>query len=403
MHGIIVQNMNHDAMLSPATTCVTLIAFAPAIALGLGRFAYALILPDMRATLDWTYVEAGWLGTVNATGYLAGALLTDSITSRFGLTRVFYIGVWVTVATLFAIAVSDNFIWLSVWRFMAGVFGAFCFVVGGTLAAAISSTQTDNVKRGRILGLFYAGPGFGILLSGILIPPLLGQLGSSAWPFAWVLLGCFAALLGGLSMVAVLPEDRITTQHSEQRMKFRSSDHIPILFGYGAFGAGYIGYMTFMFIHLSNLGASTAQLVLFWGVLGIASMATPWLWARVLENLCNGTATALLILVTFIGAAVPLFSASFTVAIVSAAVFGSALFAVPAATTVFVRRNIGSRDWPHALGVLTVAFGLGQVIGPLFIGYISDNSGNITDGLIWGCAFLLAGISFSALQRDTAR
>ncbi len=44
------------------------------IGLGLSRFAYALILPDMRADLHWRYSDAGLMNSVNAGGYLLSAL-----------------------------------------------------------------------------------------------------------------------------------------------------------------------------------------------------------------------------------------------------------------------------------------------------------------------------------------
>ena len=46
------------------------LALGPAAALGFGRFAYALLLPSMRADLGWTYAEAGALNAANALGYL---------------------------------------------------------------------------------------------------------------------------------------------------------------------------------------------------------------------------------------------------------------------------------------------------------------------------------------------
>jgi len=50
------------------------LAMGPAVALGLGRFAYALLLPAMRADLGWSYAVAGAMNTANAIGYLIGAL-----------------------------------------------------------------------------------------------------------------------------------------------------------------------------------------------------------------------------------------------------------------------------------------------------------------------------------------
>jgi predicted MFS family arabinose efflux permease len=51
------------------------LSIGAAVALGFSRFAYALLLPAMRADLGWTYVEAGALNTAIGAGYIVGALL----------------------------------------------------------------------------------------------------------------------------------------------------------------------------------------------------------------------------------------------------------------------------------------------------------------------------------------
>src|ERR1700744_3019639 len=59
------------------------LAMGPAVGLGLGRFAYALLLPAMRADLGWSYAQAGTINTANAAGYLIGALLAAPVAARF--------------------------------------------------------------------------------------------------------------------------------------------------------------------------------------------------------------------------------------------------------------------------------------------------------------------------------
>ena len=49
------------------------LALGSAIALGLGRFSYALLLQPMRTDLGWSYLTAGAMNTVNAGGYLVMA------------------------------------------------------------------------------------------------------------------------------------------------------------------------------------------------------------------------------------------------------------------------------------------------------------------------------------------
>ena len=53
---------------------ITILAIAPAIGLGICRFAYALVLPNMRESLGWSWSMAGLMNTINSAGYLIGAL-----------------------------------------------------------------------------------------------------------------------------------------------------------------------------------------------------------------------------------------------------------------------------------------------------------------------------------------
>src|SRR5690349_8574770 len=63
-----------------------------AVALGFSRFAYALLLPAMRADLGWSYVEAGALNTAIGAGYILGALVAAWTAKRWGTARAFLYG-----------------------------------------------------------------------------------------------------------------------------------------------------------------------------------------------------------------------------------------------------------------------------------------------------------------------
>ncbi len=89
---------------------ILILSLAPTVGLGIGRFAYALVLPDMRDSLGWSYSAAGFMNTINAIGYLAGALLTSRMIRRFGLSATIR---WATLACLFSLmlcALSGQFL-----------------------------------------------------------------------------------------------------------------------------------------------------------------------------------------------------------------------------------------------------------------------------------------------------
>ena len=76
-----------DRPSSPAhpARLILILSLAPTVGLGIGRFAYSLVLPDMRDALGWSYSAAGFMNTINAAGYLVGALLASRMIKRFGL------------------------------------------------------------------------------------------------------------------------------------------------------------------------------------------------------------------------------------------------------------------------------------------------------------------------------
>ncbi|MEG2034136.1 MAG: YbfB/YjiJ family MFS transporter, partial [Janthinobacterium sp.] len=99
----------HDQ--SPAHPLATALALSlgAAIALGLSRFSYGLLLPPMRADLGWSYLLAGAMNTFNALGYFLGALATPALMRRLGVWRLLIIGcVLASVFMLMSGLVSDT-------------------------------------------------------------------------------------------------------------------------------------------------------------------------------------------------------------------------------------------------------------------------------------------------------
>ena len=65
------------------------LSIGAAVSLGFSRFAYALLLPPMRASLHWSYVQAGGMNTANALGYVFGSAIAAWLSRRMGIKRAF--------------------------------------------------------------------------------------------------------------------------------------------------------------------------------------------------------------------------------------------------------------------------------------------------------------------------
>src|ERR1700720_5024236 len=109
---------------------ILILSLAPTVGLGIGRFAYSLVLPDMRDALGWSYSAAGSMNTINAAGYLVGALMASKLIKRFGLSAAVRWGTLACVASLALCALSGNFAVLSFARLLAGLGAAGGFIGG---------------------------------------------------------------------------------------------------------------------------------------------------------------------------------------------------------------------------------------------------------------------------------
>jgi MFS family permease len=284
---------------------------------------------------------------------------------------------------------------LSFARLLAGFGAAFGFIGGAALAATVA--QSQPLRANFLLSLFYAGPGLGILTSGLVAPFTLQAFGPGSWWIVW-----WALTLLSIAMTLPLllaPIDASAGITEAAPAKFAIKPVLIYLAGYFLFGAGYIAYMTFMIAYVRDGGGGPASQSAFWCLIGLSAFATPWLWRRVLAMDRGGLSTAIILGVNAIGAGLPLFGHSPLLLATSALVFGVSFFALVGSTTAFVRFNYPPAAWPTAIAAMTIAFGVGQTLGPIAVGAITDAMGSLSYALNVSAALLAVGAIAAAFQR----
>jgi predicted MFS family arabinose efflux permease len=292
-------------------------------------------------------------------------------------------------------ALSGNFVLLSLARLIAGFGAAAAFVAGGALAARIAQSRPGHADF--LLSLFYAGPGIGILASGLIAPLTLQAFGPGSW---WIVWWVMTALAAAMTMPLLVTElDGDTALMPGGTAQFRIGPVLIYLTAYFLFGAGYIAYMTFMIAYVRDGGGGAAAQAAFWSLIGLSAFATPWVWRRVLGLDRGGISTTIILGVNAAGAALPIFGHSPWLLAISALVFGVAFFAVVGSTTAFVRFNYPPAAWPTAIAAMTIAFGIGQTLGPIMVGAITDALGSLSYALNVSAAMLVLGAVLAAFQR----
>ena len=396
-----------EAQALPTLVVAAALALGSAVSLGLARFSYALLLPPMRADLGWSYLTAGAMNTVNAAGYLAGALAAPAGLRRFGARGVFLGGIAVTALALLGhgLVVADAALYAL--RFVTGVGSAATFVSGGLLAARlIIAPVVAEVRRaasaGLVLGIYYGGTGVGIVASALLVPALAERAVAHAWQGAWIGLAGLALIAMAVAAAATrrLADAATKAAASDPRPHFRWRAFAPALAAYLLFGLGYIGYMTFVITLLREEHLAGAVVVAFFVMLGAAVVASSWLWAGVLlQRARGGGALALLNALLAVATLLPVLSAQPLAVFASGLLFGAVFLSLVASTTALVRHNLAPAAWPAGIAAFTIVFAAGQIVGPSAVGFIADHFGGLRAGFACSAAVLALAALLATRQK----
>lgn len=366
-----------------------------AIGNGFGRFSYALILPSMRTDLHWTYAQAGLMNTANSLGYILGAISGYWLLRRVTPTRLFIFGIIATDATLPLTGIFRDISWLFIFRILSGIGAAWIFSCGAALVTI--RFQDHPESRGAATGIYFAGGGLGIAVSGLCINPILSQFGYRFWPFAWIALGALSILATTWPVVEALGTGSSMSAAANGVFDLRLMRSSFI--AYFLFAAGYIVYMTFIFAWIQSAQHSTIFGTVVWAVLGTAVVASPFIWRRALGSWNPSLTLAASSALTFCGAVIPVMTATSVGIVVSAALFGLGLFIAPSAVTVLTRKVMPSDQWAKTITIYTIVFSLGQAIGPVFAGAIADRT-SLTMSLLFGAILLCASAGVAAFRHE---
>lgn len=378
------------------------LSLATAIALGFGRFSYALLLAPMRNDLGWSYLLAGAMNTANAVGYLLGAVVTPWLLRRAGAQRLLLVGALSACLFLLGSALVLETAAQLLLRLMAGFSSALIFVAGGLLSARLAALHPH--RAGLLIGIYYGGTGVGIVLSSLLVPPAIALapavLGTAAhsWQAAWMLLAALS-LLSTVGLMRAAHHIPAPAPQIGRNGVFRPGDFAYSLAGYVLFGGGYIGYMTFIIALLREQGMSSLGITLFYSLLGLGVIVSSRIWAGMLDRFRGGQSLAILCALLALATAIPALTASPPAIYFSGFLFGAVFLSVVASTTVLVRHNLPQAAWPVGIGAFTIVFALGQIVGPTVVGWVSDHSGSLQTGLKVSAAALLLGALLAWRQK----
>lgn len=366
--------------------------FALAVAMGVGRFAYTPMLPPMLDGSTLSLAGAGFVASANFAGYLAGALLaTWSTVAR---RRVFWLrmGLAATVVTTAAMAIDAGTLAWAVVRFVAGIASAFVLV----FASAVVFASAAREGRPMLGALLYAGVGLGIVTSTMLID--FGR--DSGWGFQPL----WAALAGLAFVLAIVPWRELVAPPLSTPAAARSAANVSadrreldrLVWSYGCLGFGYV--ITATFIVVIARGLPDARTVEFWTwmIVGIAGAPSNWFWTRVAQRVGVYPAIVAAFMLEAIGVALVAIGQHAIALYVGAALLGGTFMAITALGLATARALAPDRP-DQTIARMTVAFSVGQIVGPAIAGWLAERTGSFAAPSWLAVAALLAGATLATL------
>ena len=357
-----------------------------AVAMGIGRFAFTPLLPMMQKDLGVSLALGGWLATANYAGYLAGALSATRV--RVPPARIVPVSLVATALLTAAMAWTHAPAAWVLLRFLAGVASAYVLIFTSTWALhRLAALAAPGLR-----GLVFAGVGLGIVIAGLLCMLFLRAGWSSGR--SWLALGVTALLMSVCTVPAM------TGRAAEQTSVVAPPAHhagrgvVTLALAYGIFGFGYIIPATFLPAMARQRIADPALFGWAWPLFGLAALVSTLLAGRLMVRYSNRSVWGVSHLIMGAGVIVPLLLGGLSGILLSALAVGGTFMVITSAGIQEARR-LAPHDPAPLMAKLTVAFALGQILGPLCVSLLPTGPAGFT--LALAAAGLLLGVSGVAL------
>jgi len=324
------------------------------IVVGLGRFALTPQLPHMIFEKQITLTQASLLAAANFLGYLIGSI--ETIRAKTHLILRLKAGLMATIIILLLSAIKPpiflNFYINALLRLSAGFFSAWSFVI-------ISAWVQQELKEEHGLrAMAFSGPGVGIMFSGILALEL-DIIHANSY-CNWLIYGIAGMIL--LILINKNLPQKILESSDDKKFPM-TLDFKILMTTYCLCGIGYVLPATFLSKLAFDQFPGSLLADAFWPLFGLAViLGMIFLGVQKINRPQRWLAT--IFAVQGIGILACTLLPGIVGLLIGTLLVGGAFIAILQLTM-----NLGAQLAPRHIramsGVLTTAFALGQLIGPM--------------------------------------
>ncbi|MFZ3144602.1 YbfB/YjiJ family MFS transporter [Psychrobacter glacincola] len=385
-------------------TAIALIGmYCMAVVMGFGRFLFTATLPDIMIQLSLSTTIAGWLASINYIGYFIGALIAMFVPPR--LTWHMLI-LWTIVSVITTMLLVVPNMSLNLWyviRLLSGIASGVAMILSSSLVI-----QSFSVERRSVLSaVHYAGIGVGISASAILTWWLLTigyhfdviwlVAGMISLPVLWLLYG-----IRPIDSIVSKPDNNQTSSLHQTYINFKRSLYEALaghskpvallLTSYMLAGFGYITSATFLPVMAAQrLTTQNSAGLSIWLVVGIFAMLSNPIWGALAKRIGEVKTLMGLTLLQAFGMYLPI-GIDGTIGLYGNAMILGLTFVGMVSMTLTIIKNINPIYSNLLIGLATLAYAIGQFIGPLVTVALAGENDNFNAGLLVAAIGLLIGL-----------
>lgn len=359
------------------------------LAMGIGRFAFTALLPQMRDDGLVDIGSAGLLAAMNYLGYLAGALWA-AFSRNADPARRLAGGLVASVLTTLAMSVDLGFGGWCALRFVSGVASAAVYVY----ATGIVLRSLADVGAAGWSALHYMGVGAGIVTSAIVAQQLAGGA-----LVGWRMLGLVAGVAALVVGAVLVPRGRVVPLAGAAPAAPAVAPPLGWLAAaYGLAGFGYIVNATFLPTILRSQSGTADAALTGWLVVGLAALPATALWVRL--SFRRGVYPVLIAatLIQAVGVALPVLVDGVASAMAGAVLLGGTFMGI-AGLAQWLARVPDAQTTARRIGLITACYGVGQIVGPLLVAVRGRDAGFELPVLLAAAALVLSALLLEVSRR----
>lgn len=357
---------------------------ALAFSMGVGRFAFTPLLPLMEAEGRLSVAGGGGLASIHFLGYAIGAFAATRLPQAPAAVLGGSLAA-IGIATLAMGLTNDYAAWL-VARGLAGIFSAFALVVVSTHLVS----RLREAGRPDLQGWVFAGVGVGTALVGL---ATLGFVATGAGSdFGWIAFGLATAASTGFAL-ALRGGKRRAEHVAVPRPRQGIAGAWRLALPYGAMGAGYVIPATYLPIMGREIVAAPLVFGWSWPAFGLAAAVSTLAAVRLQGRLSNRSVWLGCQIVMAAGLLLPAVWASINAVAAGGVCVGGTFVVITMLAMMEAHRVAGPTRAHGLIPLMTAAFAVGQIVGPVAAGWLYAETGGFTAPLLLASGLLLASLT----------